>query len=172
VFAFFLLTCTAFNVLSALVSMLLDSVWRTILGNFRPVAVWLSALSIHYLCSPGLFEAWDAYSKYQVLSLLVLLYGTSIYSAFLPLEGKWSTFFLDCSDEYNPLSDAEMQPLLPDSRPRRESMWAADKMRELVKHGGAFYVNPEATRRWKKVRNVVRLMGAMKKFQHVDAVKT
>eukprot|EP00607_Mallomonas_marina_P002546 CAMPEP_0182432692 /NCGR_PEP_ID=MMETSP1167-20130531/58257_1 /TAXON_ID=2988 /ORGANISM="Mallomonas Sp, Strain CCMP3275" /LENGTH=298 /DNA_ID=CAMNT_0024620513 /DNA_START=147 /DNA_END=1043 /DNA_ORIENTATION=+ len=72
--------------------------------NFRPITVWAAALLIHYTVSTMYFEAWTSSSKYQVIGLLALLYGSAIYSApnpgSLKLTGNWISMFLDFRHEY------------------------------------------------------------------------
>ena len=86
------------NVLASLVTLLLDSIWRTMLDNFRPITVWGLSLFIHYYVSHSLFEGWSDYGKYQLLGLAALLYGSAIYSAPNPgsikLTGGWMSLFI------------------------------------------------------------------------------
>jgi len=93
-----------YNILTALVTLVLDSVWRSMLDSFRPITVWALSLFIHYFVSETLFEGWSVYGKYQVLGLCALLYGSAIYNAPNPgsikLTGGWKSLFFNFSHEY------------------------------------------------------------------------
>jgi len=113
-----------YNSLAVLVTFMLDSIWHSILDNFRPATVWTADLLLFYLVTAGGFgEAWDQpYSWLQLLGMFILVVGTMIYNAPNPgsikLTGGWASCFLDCSDEYEEELDvvpfdAKTQQLAP-----------------------------------------------------------
>lgn len=65
----------------------MEAVWRSILENFRPIAVWSTDLALFYLVTNGAFgEAWlGSASWLQVFGLVMLLSGTATYNGSL----KW-----------------------------------------------------------------------------------
>ena len=94
-----------YNALACLVTVMLDSVWRAILDNFRPATVWMVDLFIFYYVSTSFGEQWNAsWSWLQLVGMITLLYGTAIYNApnggsVKLMGGIWSCY-IDCSDEY------------------------------------------------------------------------
>ncbi|OQR81471.1 Drug/Metabolite Transporter (DMT) Superfamily [Thraustotheca clavata] len=79
---------TIFNVASIFVTYLLDSVWRSILANFRPVSVWSMDLALFYIFSSGtLGEAWTAWSWLQLGGMLLLFFGTAVYNGNIRIQG-------------------------------------------------------------------------------------
>eukprot|EP01041_Mallomonas_annulata_P002105 gene2105-4110_t len=108
VFMFYFLNVFLYNILGILVTYLLDSVWRAILDNFRPVTVWIIDLLIFYMISTHFGESWTNLSYLQVISMFVLLYGTAIYNApnqaSILLTGNFSSCYINCTHEYNNIS--------------------------------------------------------------------
>jgi drug/metabolite transporter (DMT)-like permease len=104
VFAVYFISVFLYNILAALVTFMLNSVWHAILDNFRPISVWGTDLFIFYLITTNFGESWSVYSYIQVIGLFVLLYGTAIYNAPNPgsirLTGDLKSLFLDFSYEY------------------------------------------------------------------------
>ena len=79
---FYIACITGFNVAAIFVTFLLDSVWRSILANFRPIAVWGTDLALFYIFTSGAFgEAWTVWSWLQLLGMCLLFLGTAIYNA-------------------------------------------------------------------------------------------
>lgn len=80
---FYVCTITTYNVSAIFITQLLESVWRSILENFRPIAVWGADLFLFYVVSHGAFgEAWLGGASYlQVFGLCMLLLGTGTYNA-------------------------------------------------------------------------------------------
>ncbi|OQR81474.1 drug metabolite transporter superfamily, partial [Thraustotheca clavata] len=80
--ALYIFSITGFNIASIYVTYFLDSVWRSILVNFRPVAVWLASLFCYYVATNGGYgEAWTAWSWMQLGGMLLLFFGTAMYNA-------------------------------------------------------------------------------------------
>lgn len=72
---------TTYNVAAIFVTKLLEAVWRSILENFRPIAVWGADLALFYLFTGGAFgESWTKSSWLEFTGLLVLLLGTATYN--------------------------------------------------------------------------------------------
>lgn len=78
---------TTYNVSAIFITQLLEAVWRSILENFRPIAVWSTDLVLFYFVTHGAFgEAWlGGASWLQVFGLVMLLAGTATYNGSL----KW-----------------------------------------------------------------------------------
>lgn len=93
-----------YNLFAVLVTFMLNSVWHAVLDNFRPISVWLTDLAIFYLFTKDFGESWTAYSFIQLIGMIVLLYGTSIYNAphagSIQLKGQWYVFGIDLAAEY------------------------------------------------------------------------
>lgn len=94
-----------YNLFAVLVTYTLNSIWHSILDNFRPISVWLADLAIFYVFTSGNFgEPWTAYSFIQLFGMVVLLYGTSIYNAphagSIQLKGQWYVFGINLGHEY------------------------------------------------------------------------
>jgi len=78
---FYILCITCFNIASIFVTYLLDSVWRSILANFRPVSVWSMDLALYYIFTTGtLGEPWSGWSWLQLAGMLLLFFGTAVYN--------------------------------------------------------------------------------------------
>ena len=85
---FYVLAITGFNVSAIFVTFLMDSVWRSILANFRPVAVWGADLLLFYGLTAHTFgEAWTDWSWLQLAGMLLLFLGTAVYNASVRLPG-------------------------------------------------------------------------------------
>ncbi|KAF0687003.1 Aste57867_21223 [Aphanomyces stellatus] len=83
----FVISITGFNVASIYVTYFLDSVWRSILVNFRPVAVWVTSLMFYYVFTNGTYgESWTHWSWMQLGGMLLLFFGTAVYNANLKLS--------------------------------------------------------------------------------------
>ena len=93
-----------YNILGCLVIYSMDSVWRSILDNFRPISVWSVDLIIFYFFNRSYGEALTSWSWLQLLGLYTLVYGTAIYNAPNPgsilLRGDLLSCFCDLSHEY------------------------------------------------------------------------
>lgn len=111
VFIVYFFSILMYNMLAVLVTFMLDSVWHAILDNFRPITVWGADLFIFYFITVTLGEQWTNWSFLQFFGMLVLLYGTAIYNAPNPgsilLDGGWSSFFIDCTNEYKRIEEEE-----------------------------------------------------------------
>mmetsp|Transcript_47212 Transcript_47212/g.60673 ORF Transcript_47212/g.60673 Transcript_47212/m.60673 type:complete len:421 (+) Transcript_47212:15-1277(+) len=86
----YVVAITTYNVSAIFITQLLEAVWRSILENFRPIAVWGTDLALFYMVTNGAFgEAWlgDA-SWLQIFGLVMLLSGTATYNGSL----KWPCF--------------------------------------------------------------------------------
>ncbi len=87
----YVVAITTYNVSAIFITKLLEAVWRSILENFRPIAVWGTDLIIFYLITDGAFgEHWNGGSSVlQVFGLLLLFYGTATYngSSFTRIPG-------------------------------------------------------------------------------------
>ncbi len=92
------------NVGALLVTFILDSVWRAIFDNFRPISVWIFDLAIFYGVTTAFGEPWTKWCWIQLFGLCILFYGTAIYNApnagSIRLMGDPWSCYLDCSDEY------------------------------------------------------------------------
>jgi hypothetical protein len=65
---------TTYNVAAIFITQLLESVWRSILENFRPIAVWGADLVLFYLVTHGSFgEAWLGGASFLQVPLRVPL---------------------------------------------------------------------------------------------------
>ena len=85
---FYVLSITGFNVSAIFVTFLMDSVWRSILANFRPVAVWGADLGLYYFVTAHSFgEAWTNWSWLQLGGMFLLFFGTATYNATIRLRG-------------------------------------------------------------------------------------
>lgn len=110
--------CTSifiYNICSVLMVFLLDSVWRAILDNFRPMSVWGFNMLIFYHISPGFGEPWNhKYSWIQLLGMAILLYGTAIYNApnvgSIKLKGDLISCGIDMSRDYEAVAAEKQAP--------------------------------------------------------------
>jgi hypothetical protein len=63
------------------ITYLLDSVWRSIFDNFRPVSVWALDLLLFYVFTKHtLGEPWTTWSWLQLAGMFLLFYGTAVYN--------------------------------------------------------------------------------------------
>jgi uncharacterized membrane protein len=103
-FVMYFVSILLLNVFALLVTFLLDSVWRAILDNFRPISVWIFDLSIFYMLTKEYGEPWTIWCWIQLVGLFILFYGTAIYNApnagSIRLTGDAGSCYIDCSDEY------------------------------------------------------------------------
>lgn len=84
----YIFTITAFNASAIFVTFLMDSVWRSILANFRPVAIWATDLALFYFVTNGAFgERWTPWSWVQLAGMMMLFFGTAVYNASIRLPG-------------------------------------------------------------------------------------
>ena len=108
IFYLYFIAIFGYNMLCALITFMLNSVWHAILDNFRPITVWGCDLLIYYTITTTLGEPWSIYSYIQVFAMFVLLYGTAVYNApnsgSVMLTGGITSFYLDFSDEYKALA--------------------------------------------------------------------
>lgn len=89
VFAFYFVTVFVYNFLAILVTFMLNSVWKAILDNFRPITVWASDLVIFYFFTQGQYGERLCFPSFyvQLAALAVLLYGTAVYNGSVRLPG-------------------------------------------------------------------------------------
>ncbi len=103
-FLLYFISIFGYNMLCALITFMLNSVWHAILDNFRPITVWSSSVFIFYLVNTEYGEAWTQYSYIQLCGMFVLLYGTAIYNApnagSIKLTGGPSSCLMDFTEEY------------------------------------------------------------------------
>jgi len=106
-FIFYFISVFLYNALGILVIFKLDSVWRAILDNFRPITVWGLDLFIYYSITTSMGEKWTIWSWIQLLGLLLLVYGTAIYNGPNPgsylLNGGFFSCYIDCTEDYRKL---------------------------------------------------------------------
>jgi drug/metabolite transporter (DMT)-like permease len=77
----YLLAITCYNVCAIFITSLLESVWRAILENFRPIAVWSTDLVLFYLITNRTFgEEWTVWCWLELAGMCLLLYGTAVYN--------------------------------------------------------------------------------------------
>lgn len=108
-----------YNLFAVLVTFALNSIWHAILDNFRPITVWLTDLAIYYVFTDGEYgETWTVYSYLQLVGMMVLLYGTSIYNAphagSLMLKGQWWALWLNLTREYEMVEQELHEDVLHD----------------------------------------------------------
>lgn len=103
-FLWYFISIFGYNMLCALITFMLNSVWHAILDNFRPITVWSTDLWIFYFFSPAFGEPWTPYSFIQLIGMFVLLYGTAVYNApnagSIKLTGGVNNCFMDFTEEY------------------------------------------------------------------------
>ena len=120
VFGLYFFSVFGYNMLCALITFMLNSVWHAILDNFRPITVWSADLFIYYFMTTTLGEQWTKYSYLQVVAMFILLYGTAIYNApnagSIKLTGGVTSLCMDCTEEYTDLADGAS--LLPSTVPQ------------------------------------------------------
>ncbi|GMF26234.1 unnamed protein product [Phytophthora lilii] len=104
----------AFNICTVSVTYLLSSIWRAILDNFRPVAVWGFDLLLFYILSQGQFgERWTNWSWLELAGMLTLFVGTAVYNGTLRLHGF--VYSKSAIEELIPINqpDALISPTIP-----------------------------------------------------------
>ena len=104
-FIFFFLSVFGYSLFGMLVKFMLHSVWRAILDNFCPIAVWASSLEIHYFASTSFGEVWTDASWTQVGGLIVFLYGADICNEPGDWQDSGSIASLDLSEECHDADD-------------------------------------------------------------------
>ena len=88
ILACFTITVFLYNIFCIYVTFLLDSVWHSILDNFRPVSVWGTDLLLFYVFTSGHFgEQWSHGSFLQLIGLILLFVGTAVYNGTIKLPG-------------------------------------------------------------------------------------
>lgn len=113
-FVVYFFVILGYNIFAALVTFLLNSVWHSILDNFRPITVWITDLTIYYVIAAAthdMGEPWTKYSFVQLMGMFVLFYATAIYNAPNPgsvkLQGQWWAFGLNFNHEYQSIEEAD-----------------------------------------------------------------
>jgi len=97
----YLIAITSYNISAIFITFLLESVWRSILENFRPCAVWGTQLFLFYVVTNGGFgEQWTIYSWLELAGMIGLMAGTATYNGNL----KWPCLNYE-SNEYSPIGD-------------------------------------------------------------------
>ena len=99
----FFFSVGGYNIFCVFVTHVLNSIWHSILDNFRPISVWGSDLALYYFISHRtLGEPWFSFSYLEVIGLALMLFGTSIYSGKLRVpswERAGDYASLDAEDE-------------------------------------------------------------------------
>jgi drug/metabolite transporter (DMT)-like permease len=84
----YLLSITGYNVCAIFITFLLESVWRSILENFRPIAIWGTDLVLFYFITKGTFgEEWTPWCWLEMGGMFLLLIGTAVYNGSLKVPG-------------------------------------------------------------------------------------
>lgn len=134
-FGVYFVAIFGYNLFAVLVTFLLNSIWHAILDNFRPITIWIADMFIFYFINEAFGEAWTEHSWLQVLGMVVLLYGTSIYNAPHPgsiwLQGEWYSFGLDFGKEY-----AEIEEHARDAE--LDAEWEAKQSQFKVRTNSSF----------------------------------
>lgn len=100
VLVLFTVTVFLYNIFCIYVTFLLDSVWHSILDNFRPVSVWATDLLLFYVFTNGRFgEEWSQGSYLQLIGLILLFVGTAVYNKTIQLPG-FDYSDIDDSNDY------------------------------------------------------------------------
>ena len=105
----YLCAITTYNVSAIFITSLLESVWRSILENFRPIAVWGADLFLFYAVTGGSFgEAWTSPGSYvEAAGLCVLILGTMVYNANVRIPGLQ---YPDAGEEVEVATDMTRSP--------------------------------------------------------------
>jgi hypothetical protein len=91
-----LLSSLGLNVFGVLITLFLDTVWRTIAMNVNLVPVWLVDLLILYVVTHGTFgESWIVWSWLQLVAPVCLLFATVLYSVIIKFP--WCSYALQVS---------------------------------------------------------------------------
>lgn len=97
----YLFSITGYNVSAIFVTFLLESVWRSILENFRPIAVWGTDLLLFYVFTHQTFgEAWTKWSWLELGGMGILFIGTATYNATI----KWPMFKYSETEKFFPIT--------------------------------------------------------------------
>jgi len=84
----YLLSITGYNVCAIFITFLLESVWRSILENFRPIAIWGTDLVLYYFITKGSFgEEWTNWCWLEMGGMILLLIGTAVYNGSIRVKG-------------------------------------------------------------------------------------
>jgi len=90
------MSITGYNVMAIFITFLLESVWRSILENFRPIAIWGTDLVLYYFITKGTFgEEWTVWCWLELAGMGLLLCGTAVYNGSIRVSG----FYYPDSDE-------------------------------------------------------------------------
>ncbi|GMI03612.1 hypothetical protein TrVE_jg726 [Triparma verrucosa] len=93
----YVLSITGYNVCAIFITFLLESVWRSILENFRPIAIWGTDLILYYVITRGAFgEEWTVWSWLELGGMALLIYGTAVYNGSVKIPGF---YYPDPDDE-------------------------------------------------------------------------
>ena len=90
-----MLAILGYSLFAVLVTFSVDSMWHSILDNFRPMTVWLTDLMLFGATNGSFGESWNTYSWIEFEGLIVLLYGRAIHNApdtwsmSIPLRNQW-----------------------------------------------------------------------------------
>ncbi|GMH57685.1 hypothetical protein TL16_g02446 [Triparma laevis f. inornata] len=86
----YVLCITGYNVCAIFITFLLESVWRSILENFRPIAIWGTDLILFYFVTFGAFgEEWTKWSWLELGGMALLIYGTAVYNGSVRISGMY-----------------------------------------------------------------------------------
>ena len=163
----YLLCITGYNVAAIFITFLLEAVWRSILENFRPVAVWGTDLALFYVFTAGGFgEAWTVWSWLELAGMIVLLLGTAVYNGSVHVPGL--DYFPELQRQYS-ISDSVLgSPLIAGALSPTGTAVAPEKRaaeRQLIQAGEPTYTTPPSSRQvaplmMKGRRAARRLIGA------------
>jgi fucose 4-O-acetylase-like acetyltransferase len=105
----------SYNLFAVLVTFSLNSMWHSILDNFRPMTVWLTDLMLYAATHGSFGESWTRYSWIELAGLSVLLYGTAIYNApdtwSIELRGQCFTLGINLEAEYLEIQERQLSAL-------------------------------------------------------------
>ena len=103
--AAFFFSVGGYNIFCVFVTHVLNSIWHSILDNFRPISVWGCDLLLFYCLSHRDYgEPWFSFSYLEVIGLMLMLLGTSVYSGKLRVpswerRGDYDSLDADGEDE-------------------------------------------------------------------------
>lgn len=150
-FLVYFIAIFGYNMFAVLVTYMLNSIWHSILDNFRPISVWLADLAIFYIFTGKSFgEPWTAYSFIQLLGMFVLLYGTSIYNAphagSIQMVGQWYVFGINLGREYD-VCKAEIEDAhLDDEWEQRRAQFEKKRHSSMVDRSPMVSIHTQALR--------------------------
>jgi len=75
-----------YNVACIYVTFVANSIWHAIMDNCRPIAVWLISLGLYYTTG-RVGEPWRMTSWLELAGIVVLVYGTAVYSGHVKFPG-------------------------------------------------------------------------------------